>query len=133
MHNLQVELVKEHIMEWKEECARHEAELIGQKQTCVQKLPEQQQVADNSFLRVGVLKLVVALGGGRWGASSWGSRRRVREEHRAVGRGGALGRRLRPRPLAGRSLVGSAGVISCLHTLFEIAIHSCVSSISWGF
>jgi hypothetical protein len=42
-------------MEWKDECTRQEAELIGQKQTCVQKLPEQRQVEDNSFLRVGAL------------------------------------------------------------------------------
>jgi hypothetical protein len=32
-----------------EECARQEAELIGQKQTCLQQPPEQQQAADTSF------------------------------------------------------------------------------------
>ncbi len=41
--------MKERLIEW-EECARQEAELIGQKQTCVQQPPEQQQATDSSFL-----------------------------------------------------------------------------------
>ncbi len=45
---LEVELVKERLIEL-EECARQEADLIGQKQTCVQQPPDQQQAADSSF------------------------------------------------------------------------------------
>jgi hypothetical protein len=45
---LEVELVKERLIEL-EECARQEADLIGQKQMCVQQPPDHQQAADSSF------------------------------------------------------------------------------------